>query len=359
MMNLPASLDDLFSFDPVSRRVSSREGKHREFKLQFDRSHFSSYTKVLAAFSNTDGGTLVFGVAERPRRLEGVDPATIPDEAQWTDRLRRDFDPEIPLEIREYQAAGQSVVAVGVDRHIQRPVICKRNATVRVQRRRRLIDQTLLQQGTIYYRQSGQIRPIAFAELQLLLQERDERRLQAFFENLQIMQKIGPERVGLIDASTTAAPGQNTRLYVSREVAKSLNFIDKGRFVETEEAGSPAYFLAGTVELNEVIERPIDDADRNLPTEAAHQIRPLVQELYGDATPFTGQHLAKLATHLNLRRGEETDQRYCLYDNKIKRYFYPRAGIQHITDKLREDPGTFLPAFASKATVQAYEARER
>ena len=358
MTLLPDRVENLIDFDPASLSVSSREGKHREFKRQFEQADFSRYTKVLAAFCNTDGGSLIFGVGEKPRRIEGVDPATIPDEAVWTDRLRRDFDPEIPIEVREYQASGQFIVAIDVERHFQRPVICKRNGTARIEQHGRQRDQTVIQQGKIYYRQSGQTRPIAFSELQALLQERDERRLQAFLQSVQIMQKIGPERVGIVDASKTGAPEETTKLYVSREVAKSLNFIDKGRFVESNEDGSPAYIVAGTVQLNEVIERTLEDPDRNLPNEAAEQIRSVVEELFGTGTPFTGQHLAKLANHLDVRNGEETDQRFCVYDKKVKRAFYRRAGIDHIVKKLRAEPDDCLPTFASKATIQAYKARE-
>lgn len=355
---LPDKLEELVDFDPENLRVSSREGKHREFKQQFNNADFSRFTKALAAFCNTDGGVLIFGIAERPNRIEGVDLAQIPDDAIWTDRLKKDFDPEIPFEAKHYELGGVTVVAIGVERHVQRPVICKRDATVRIEKRGKVSDETVIQQGTIYYRQSGQTRPIAFAELNVLLQERDERRLRAFLENVQIMQRIGPERVGIVDASKTAAPGEGTKLYVSREVAKSLNFIDKGRFVENNEDGSAAYIVAGTVELNEVIERPLDDADKNLPNEAADQIRPAIEELYGRGIPFTGHHLAKLSGHLRIRNGEETDQRYCVYDKKIKRVYYRRDGIVHIVAQLKKSPRECFRSFAAKAAFDAYEQED-
>lgn len=174
---LPDRVEELIQFDGESLTVFSREGKHREFKQKFNQAEFSRYAKALAAFCNTDGGSLFFGVAEKPRRIEGVDPATIPDEAAWTDRLRRDFDPEIPIEVREYRVAGRCVVAIRVERHVQRPVICKRTRTAQIERRGRQTDQTITQECVVYYRQSGQTRPIAFTEMQNLLQERDERRI--------------------------------------------------------------------------------------------------------------------------------------------------------------------------------------
>lgn len=355
MVLVAAHIDDLIDFDPITLRVTSREGKRREFKQQFNQHDFSRYTKALAAFCNTDGGVLIFGVAEKPNRIEGVNLATIPDAATWTDRLRKDFDPEIPFEIHEYQAADKVIVAVAVERHVGRPVICKRDATIKVEKHGKSTDETIIQQGSIYYRQSGQIRPITFVELQNLLQERDERRLQAFLENVQIMQKIGPEHVGIVDASKTAAPGETTKLYVSREVAKSLNFIDKGRFVEVDEDGSPAFIVAGTVQLNEVIVTPMEDADKILPEEAAGQIKPVIKEIFGEKSIFTAQHLAKLARYLGVRDGEETDQRYCYYDKKLKRAYYLQAGIYHIIEEFRKNPENCLRSFASKATIETYE----
>lgn len=65
MILLPERVEDLIDFDQATLRVSSREGKHREFKRQFERADLYRYTKVLSALCNTDGGSLIFGVAER------------------------------------------------------------------------------------------------------------------------------------------------------------------------------------------------------------------------------------------------------------------------------------------------------
>lgn len=355
MTKLPEDIRDLLDFATDTLRVSSREGKYREFKQHFNQHAFSRYTMALAAFANTDDGTLIFGVADKPRRIEGIDPATIPDEAVWTDRLRRDFEPEIPFEIREYSVGELRLVAIAVERHSHRPLISKRVVTVQVEKGGKQFDQTVLQQGIIYYRQSGQTRPIQFTELQTLLEERDRRRLNAFLENVEIMQKIGPERVGIVDASKVGGPNDATQLYVSRETAKTLNFIDQGRFVEAGEDGEPAYVVAGTVQLNEVIRGPLDEADKNLPNEAAEQLRPVIDALYGRGVPFTGHHLSKLSRHLGIRAGNESDERYCIVETKLKRAYYTRAGIAHIAERLRAEPEESLRSFASRVVLEARE----
>jgi predicted HTH transcriptional regulator len=113
MFALPADLLQIFTFDADSCVVSSREGKKLEFKQDFTASDFSEYTKALAAFANASGGVIVFGVSDRPRTIVGA--SNMVDEADWVNRLRDDFDPEIPFALREYKVGGHKLHAVGVD----------------------------------------------------------------------------------------------------------------------------------------------------------------------------------------------------------------------------------------------------
>jgi hypothetical protein len=59
---------------------------------------------------------------------------------------------------------------------------------------------------------------------------------------------------------------------MSKETAKSLNFIDKASVVE--EKGAPAYAIIGNVEVKDVIHAPLDEADKNLPSEAPQKLVP-------------------------------------------------------------------------------------
>lgn len=92
MKALPQDLAELFEFDLASLRVTSREGKHREFKRQPAANEMLRYGKTLAAFSNTDGGVIIFGVTDAPRSIVGINDA-FPDEANWANSLRSSFAP--------------------------------------------------------------------------------------------------------------------------------------------------------------------------------------------------------------------------------------------------------------------------
>src|ERR1700675_205440 len=124
MLALPADFTELVYFDAGSGAVVSREGKRLEVKQDFAAADMSDYTKALTAFANSSGGVIVFGVSNKPRMIVGA--KDMADEADWANRLREEFDPEIPFGIREYKVGGRKLYAVGVDASQHKPVICRR-----------------------------------------------------------------------------------------------------------------------------------------------------------------------------------------------------------------------------------------
>jgi predicted HTH transcriptional regulator len=146
---LPPSLKELIDYDAATLRVQSRESKTREFKQEITTASLSDYTKTLAAFANADGGVLVFGVSDKPRKVVGIDPATIIDEARWVDRLREDFHPEIPLQAQAYAVRDITIFVVAVDQNVERPVICRKGRSKRIVSKGREIDTEVLREGTI------------------------------------------------------------------------------------------------------------------------------------------------------------------------------------------------------------------
>lgn len=357
MKALPADLSDLIDFDGTSLRVASREGKHREFKREAASAELLRYGKTLAAFANTDGGVLLFGVTDAPRTIVGLE-AAFPDEAQWANALRNAFAPEIDFAVREYKVRDMMVIAIGVDRGLDLPVVCLRDSSVDRVKDGRTRSEALLQQGSIYYRQAGQTRPIHHLELRQMLERRDADRLTAFMQNLKIISEIGPDKIGILDMSKGAAEGDTTRLYLSRETAKHLNFIEKGRFVESTDEGDPAYLVVGSVQLNQALAGPLDIEDQNLPNEAADKLRPVLEDVFWVGVPFTGSHLAKLAKHVGVRGEGPADPRFCIVDEKVRRVYYTRAGLERLSEALRASPAETLASFSSRSTIEQFEATQ-
>ena len=59
LFKLPAKIEKLLELDPGTLSVTTREGKHCEFKRDFIANDLSDYAKTLAGFANADGGILV------------------------------------------------------------------------------------------------------------------------------------------------------------------------------------------------------------------------------------------------------------------------------------------------------------
>jgi predicted HTH transcriptional regulator len=174
VFTLPNSIAELIQYDTTTLSVTAREGKHREFKRDFNANDFSEYTKTLAALSNADGGTLVFGVSEKPRLIIGINQ--IVDESQWANRLREDFDPEIVVNTKVYTVRNLQIFVVGVDRSPNRPVICRKNRSKQVKDKDgKVKDVEVLREGAIYFRYASQTRVIGYTELAAMLADRERR----------------------------------------------------------------------------------------------------------------------------------------------------------------------------------------
>ncbi|WP_114214439.1 MULTISPECIES: ATP-binding protein [Brucella/Ochrobactrum group] len=346
------TLEDLIDYDPDTLRVFSRESRRLEFKRSFDRHQIAAYERTLAAFANTVGGVIVFGVADRPRVIVGTDPAALADEADITTMLRQDFSPEIPFEARTYQCGALTLFALAVEPNINRPVICQKSRTKRTldangQNPR---DEQAIQEGAIYYRYVAQTASIKYNELQSLLDEREERRLRIIMETLKAVERVGYEKVGIVDATSFGDAGKATNLYVSKETARSMNFIDEGRFAEVDDGASPAYLVVGKVSLGEVVHAPLEAADRNLPNEVATVLQPIARELYGEDVRLSKSAVKPLLETFNL-----LEMPFHEYDPKVNRRYITREGIAEIERCMRNEPLKAIKSFGAKSNIRAYE----
>ena len=340
MLALPADFTELVHFDAGSGAVVSREGKRLEFKQDFATADMSDYTKALAAFANSSGGVIVFGVSNKPRLIVGTKDMV--DEADWANRLRDEFDPEIPFGIREYKVSGCKLYAVGVEASQHKPVICRKTRTKVIEKKGEKKDVPILQEGAIYYRYAGQSRSINFPELHNMLAERDAMNTRKFMETLQVVQKIGLDNAGVIDVSVP-----KPSILMSHETAKGLNFIKKAELVE--EKGAPAYMVVGQVDLQHVVHAPLEEADKNLPTEAAKLLSPVIKEVYG--TPrISAQQVTLLLRYMKI----DGDNLHCVYEKKMGRKYITRAGLRAVEDCVRKNPGEAIQAFGSKAAKSTY-----
>ena len=331
---------DTIKFDSKSGRIKTPESLHVEYKEIFQNEFIPKYLKTMAAFSNNDGGKLIFGVSDSPRNIKGVLGNFITD-AELNDKCSKYFEPEMNFQIDETEISKTKIYCITVSPARSKPIICKKNATLSKGGK----DKTLIEEGAIYYRYSAKSDKIKFIELQKILQEITHNNIQQISENLQIMQSVGLNKTGIVDLSRKESIGEHSNIYVSNETAKELNWIEEGRFTEKDGEGAPAFKVVGTAEISHGIEKEIPQTDRYSPTEVANNLNGIFQASFPQlfsSKKLSPSHLHKIAVGLKLRSKDNSVVKYGFYDDKTSRYFYRGSFVDKIKDILASDPDKIL-----------------
>ncbi len=224
-------------------RMKHRESRKLEFKANFNFGSMHEYSKTFAAFANSVGGVIVFGVKDNPRNPSGMtnDNFLDVDPERITNYLNEHFSPEIEWEIFDFEIEGKNfgVILISESRH--KPIVCRKET--RGQKSR---------ESDIFYRYSGRSERIKFPELQNLLKTNKEIERRKWMEHIQNIAKIGPENIMLMDIMRGEIPNENdAKIIIDQELLKQIKFIQEGRFVETD--GAPALKLIGSVEGAETV----------------------------------------------------------------------------------------------------------
>ncbi len=260
------------------KHLTSRENSRLEYKRTFNWNNRARYAKTLAAFANNDGGFIVFGVEDSPRDLVGIgegrfddiDPATI------TEYLQSAFVPILEWDIFAVTISGTRLGVMYAAQANTRPVLCIKN------------DGNVLREAEIYYRYRGRSDRIRYSELEELLRERQERERKAWLHHLSKVARLGVENVGLLDMNDGELSGRGGRLLMSGDLLEKVQFIRKGRFAESKEAGSPTLRLIGDVEVvtpesitpTQVVSKPVLIGEKEIMLSFLRQEKPQEPEQY-------------------------------------------------------------------------------
>lgn len=228
-------LDEIFKFTTeTGLRLNSRENGRLEFKEAWNFGNADAYAKTMAAFANSTGGYLVFGVADSPRQLIGLknDKFDNLDAAKFTQMLNSSLAPEIKWDAHVHEVRGKKVGLVYAHEAERKPVVCTKNTSV-------------LQEAAIYYRYRAQSEKIHYPELRHLLDKQIEQIHALWIGTLQRMARIGIENVGVLDSATGEVVGGRGSFLIPEDLLPQLRFIHSGSFVE--KGGDPALKLVGEV----------------------------------------------------------------------------------------------------------------
>jgi hypothetical protein len=230
------TLDDIFKFDLEHEdRLASRESGKLDFKESFNLGSADEYARTMAAFANTAGGYLVFGVKDKPRTLIGLknDNFDSVDPAKVTQALNERFAPEINWEPLTHTVREKKVGIIYVREASRKPVVCLRAGKE-------------LQEGAIYYRYRGRTEKIRYPELRELLDGELRRERELWMRHVQKMAKLGIENVGVLSTVTGEVSGSQASFLIPEDLLAQIKFINSGTFVES--GGAPTLKVIGEAE---------------------------------------------------------------------------------------------------------------
>jgi len=209
-----------------------RESNTLEYKESFGHKSWATYLKCIASFANNKGGTIVFGVKDKPNTpigikqsiIQDIDPATV------TKHLQDHFDPEINYEIGLIEADGKWFGFFHIEEAQNKPVICKKNAGKEIN------------EGDIYYRYRGRSEKIKFGELRTILDDINNKKENDWFHLLRSISQAGTQNVQILDLKNGKI-GDN--VFIDEDTMGKIRFIKEGQFSEKE--GAPTLKLIGEI----------------------------------------------------------------------------------------------------------------
>lgn len=221
---------------PGSLRLKSRENSSLEFKESFNWANRADYARTMAAFANNNGGYLVFGVSDSPRRLKGIDGEKFlsTEPTKITSFLNEYFSPEIHWEIGTHEFEGMTFGILYVSPCVRKPVVCKKSNSSIIE-------------GAIYYRYRGQTTAIKYPELRGLLDEQRQRDQELILKHFRKVSEIGIENIGLLNTSSGLVEGPGGAFLIDESLLPKISFLKEGRF--TENANAPAIKLIGEAQV--------------------------------------------------------------------------------------------------------------
>ena len=286
-----------------------REKQDLEFKKNFQFKSMSKYLKTIAAFSNNQGGVMLFGISDSPRKPIGMsnDQFDSIDSGKITEFLDKYFSPEILWDMEEYELDGRRFGMLIISESDNKPIICKTSAG-------KIIA------GEIYYRYRGRSEKIKYPEIQKIFQARELRQKQLWMEHIEQIAHIGPQNISYIDLIRGEIPRRNGQnIVIERKLLKSLKYVKEYESVEKE--GAEALKIIGEIKGMEIV-APNFNLDKDFYTtkELGEELGWLTEK---GSTHFASQMIA-------FYKFKEKPE-YCQHKKNI--YYYTPKCIEYFKDK--------------------------
>ena len=195
------SLENLTGIFRVSSkepsRIINREGTTIEFKESYNHGNMAQYFKAMAAFANNQGGYILFGIGDKPRRLIGLKDKSLSQFEElkvedFTKALLDYFSPEIKWEHCTFEFHGMSFGVIYVYPLLHKPCICKKHYDAQNAK-------YSLKEGDIYYRYGGRSERIRYTELASIIDEARKNEERQWLNFAKRAVRIGVSNAALLD----------------------------------------------------------------------------------------------------------------------------------------------------------------
>ncbi|WP_293491910.1 ATP-binding protein [Parvibaculum sp.] len=200
---------------------------------------FVDSIRTVAGLANNSGGYIFFGVEDRTMSVVGLSNNFFADTdiSRINRSLASALDPAPQVTKFLLELGNKKVGVLHVEKCLNAPIIATKNIGKE------------LREGTIYYRYSGETRPIRPGELRHILAMREQRTINNLSRRIG---RIASGSEATIDLGTGEVHGKGGTFVIDKSLLSHIQFLREGDF--TEVRGAPALRLIGDV-------KPLTEAD--------------------------------------------------------------------------------------------------
>lgn len=326
----------LLESDPARPRLlKRRESKTLELKANFSLSDDAKvdYARTMAAFSNREGGYLMFGIRDRPHekdgmlnnKLEELDPRVI---SQF---LQNHFSPNIDWEHRVHEVDGKRFGFIYVWPAKRKPIVCQSSSS----------KGKGLRDGDVFYRYQGETRLIGAGELHDIINDRIEHERRSWQDLLKRTAQVNPPSVAYLDLESGRLSGAEGSLMIGQDVLDKVKFIQAGRF---HDGGEPTLNVIGNVEVVSTVPIAVEHL---VPVDPAISHPFLQRDVLRGLAERIGDGVANAHDLLSVRRAHDVDEHpEWLYRNVVGQPSpqYSAAYVEWLAEQYQADDAFFMKA---------------
>lgn len=234
----------------ASGYVNARESAKLDFKESFIWGIYrDDYVKTMASFANNQGGLLIFGIKDKPRKIIGLKTNNFHETSPEiiTQYLRECLSSPLTYEMEELEVKNIKLGWIYVYEESQKPIVCTKNSS------------KTLKDGDVYFRNGARSERINSAQLMHIIGLRLEQTQQTWLKHMEAISSAGVENAAILDVGSGMLTGQAASMVIDESLLGQIQFIREGHFVEKD--GAPALRIVGELKGSGTVIRQRIDPD--------------------------------------------------------------------------------------------------